>query len=329
MDKVNFGKIVVVCAVIFGLGVPIANGGLKPLIILSSSMEPVMSPGDVAVVRKTPPSKISEGDILAFEDPSGRANVLITHRVVKAMRENGELQFRTKGDAVEERDPFKVKSTDVVGKVVFQIPFLGYLFHYGKNPLAFISLIMIPAALLIFGEIRNIMKYANPVRARKAEREETKKEREVVRERTEFGLSRFAAIFIVCLVIFGVLSVPPLFSSGKNVEVEGFGSGFCPSVVFFKVNENSLPRYRIVQDNENLNIKNARVSKLSVAPYIIPPFWTGLLGRISPKLPSLLTFLLPPFIISLILYPVWRKKKKGGKPEKKRNERRGRGLFGS
>ncbi|KXB07654.1 hypothetical protein AKJ51_00460 [candidate division MSBL1 archaeon SCGC-AAA382A20] len=329
MKKSDVAKILVIILLVVGLGIPLIQGALQPLIVLSSSMEPVMSPGDMVIVKKTSPNKVEKGDIIAFEDPSGRANVLITHRIVNKSGGGEELQFRTKGDAVEERDPFTVSGTDVVGRVILQIPFLGYLFHYGQNPIVFITMIAIPATLIVIGEVKNILKYSNPVKARKAEREETRQERKPKKERTRYKTTRIAGIFLITLIISGSISIPYLLKSGNNVETEDTSKNLLPTIVYYKIDENSIPQYKIIRRGENTDISPEKVTTMSIAPYILPPFWAGVLGKTNPYLPGLATLLLPPLFITLIFYPFWKEKIRKGVSKRRKRKKWFTDIFSS
>jgi signal peptidase len=69
---------------------------------------------------------IHKGDIIAFKQPDG--NVTIVHRVV-ASRENSNatVEFKTKGDANNGEDPLWVPQGNVLGIVIFRIPYVGFL----------------------------------------------------------------------------------------------------------------------------------------------------------------------------------------------------------
>ncbi len=143
---------------IFGayIGLKVVQDEIR--VVLSESMRPTLQMGDLIIYERVSPEEVEIGDILVFKDPAKRKNVLITHRVVNQTKEG----FQTKGDACEEPDQFIVKPEDVVGKMVFRIPYLGYLFgfRYLKEPertLVFLSLVIVPAILLISSEIRNLL----------------------------------------------------------------------------------------------------------------------------------------------------------------------------
>lgn len=318
MKKMDFVKIMVVGALVLGLGIPIIQGKIRPLIVLSSSMEPVMSPGDLVILKESSPQSIERGDIMGFEDPSGRINVLISHRVIRIMENQGNRQFKTKGDAVEEPDQFIVKSKDVFGKAVFLIPYLGYLIHRAKNVLTFFLLIVIPAFLITINEFRNIVEYSDPRKARMADKADRKKGKSFVREETDYKYTRILAIFLPLLLVFGFLSLPYLQESGYNLENESLESGTLGGTAVYKVHENSLPEYVYLPMGENQSNESNNFSMLSAAPRILPAFWIGIMAGQHPLLPGLVTTFLPPMIITLLLYPVWKRTKSRGNPENRR-----------
>jgi signal peptidase len=91
-----------------------------PTVILTGSMEPVMYPGDVAIVRKDDGSHIKEGDIIQY----WRGDVFIIHRVID-VEPTGE--FKTKGDNNSAPDSQLVTQGQVRGKVIAVVPKIGIL----------------------------------------------------------------------------------------------------------------------------------------------------------------------------------------------------------
>lgn len=96
--------------------------GMQPMAVLSGSMEPTYHVGSLVYVSKTSPEKIGEGDPITFTIGT---DTVVTHRVVTADREN--QCFTTKGDANDNEDGGTVAYSDVIGKPVFSIPYLGYV----------------------------------------------------------------------------------------------------------------------------------------------------------------------------------------------------------
>ena len=97
--------------------------------IISPSMEPEYSVGDLIYVKEVDPSTIKVGDVITFivnEDL-----VVGTHRVVSIDTE--KRQFTTKGDTNDTEDP-PVHFNNVIGVPQFSIPKLGYVSDFIQNP---------------------------------------------------------------------------------------------------------------------------------------------------------------------------------------------------
>jgi signal peptidase I len=114
--------------------------------VLSGSMEPALPVGCVQVTRPVNTQDIKVGDVVTFRSPTN--GKLMSHRV--AAVEEGELyQFRTKGDANEDVDPYLVPAENVVGRVCFKVAHVGRFVEYLKTPLGFILLGLCGIALIV------------------------------------------------------------------------------------------------------------------------------------------------------------------------------------
>lgn len=100
---------------------PIA-GNFKVLSVLSGSMEPAIRVGSLVIVRPSAEYKIN--DIITFPSPED-PNILVTHRIIGIQTIENRIFYITQGDANEEPDPDLIAKDDVIGKVLFTIPFLG------------------------------------------------------------------------------------------------------------------------------------------------------------------------------------------------------------
>jgi signal peptidase len=132
--------------------------------VYTGSMEPAIPVGSVVVIKPVDPETLKIGDIICFTltEPTS-----ITHRIANVTDEG----FITKGDANEDPDQWTVRKENVIGKVIFTIPFIGYLGYFVRTPTGFILLIVVPASVIIIMEIRNIAK-----ELRKQKQEQTSKE---------------------------------------------------------------------------------------------------------------------------------------------------------
>ena len=119
--------LVVLCAV-FLMGSRII--GYQCLTVLSGSMEPTYSPGDLVYVKSIDPATLQVGDVITFN--RNAEGVKATHRVVEVDVKNKHVY--TKGDANESIDAPPVHFNNIYGKVYFSIPKLGYVTNYIQNP---------------------------------------------------------------------------------------------------------------------------------------------------------------------------------------------------
>ena len=104
--------------------------GLQVFHVVSPSMEPTYSEGDLLYVKTVDPDSVRVGDPITFvlnEDL-----VVATHRVVAIDSEN--RQFTTKGDANGTEDAAPVHFNNLIGVPVFSIPLLGYVSAYIQSP---------------------------------------------------------------------------------------------------------------------------------------------------------------------------------------------------
>lgn len=104
--------------------------GLQVYHVISPSMEPSYSVGDLLYVKEADPDSVKVGDPITFvlnEDL-----VVATHRVVAVDSEN--RHFTTKGDANETEDAAPVHFNNLIGVPVFAVPLLGYVSAYIQSP---------------------------------------------------------------------------------------------------------------------------------------------------------------------------------------------------
>lgn len=108
------------------IAAPATVGGM-PLTVLSASMEPIYSPGDLVVVKPTPAENIAIGDVITYQLRSGDPT-RITHRVIdRSTAANGTTTFRTQGDANTAADEAPVAEVQILGTVWYHVPGLGWI----------------------------------------------------------------------------------------------------------------------------------------------------------------------------------------------------------
>lgn len=117
LKKITNFVISVICILSIALLVLVAVG-YKPVTIMSGSMSPTLSVGELCFIHEE--DSYREGNIVTFsvEDE------YITHRIEC---DNGDGTFTTKGDANKTVDVLTLSEEQIVGKVAFGIPLLGYV----------------------------------------------------------------------------------------------------------------------------------------------------------------------------------------------------------
>ncbi len=114
--------------------------------VLSGSMRPTVSPGDLAITQGVPVSSLRVGDVIVFTPLSEARPVL--HRIASL---EGDA-ITTKGDANSVADPWHLTLQGATQyRLVFVVPFLGWLTELRSGALIAAGLLV---ALLILLEIR-------------------------------------------------------------------------------------------------------------------------------------------------------------------------------
>jgi len=124
-------------------------GGYCPLIVLTGSMEPEISSGDLIIVKQIDSSEVKENDIIAFFDPDGNGQSILTHRVVNVTEEDGKTAFITKGDANNSEDRQPVPSDQLVGGYVLRIPGMGNIAMFMQTTAGLIVCVVLPLIILV------------------------------------------------------------------------------------------------------------------------------------------------------------------------------------
>lgn len=131
--------------------VPGVVGADGSYVVLSGSMEPTISPGDVVIVESTDPATISEGDVITYVREGDETPT--THRVIEVTEEGGTLAFRTQGDFNENPDANPVVAPQVQGTVEYVIPYIGYIIQFVNTPVGFVVAVAVPFLLLAISEV--------------------------------------------------------------------------------------------------------------------------------------------------------------------------------
>jgi signal peptidase len=141
-------------------------------IVRSNSMSPTFKTGTLLIIKRADSGTINVDDIITFRKKNDTLST--THRVVEIIDDNNIRQFVTRGDANNVDDPIPVSENDILGKVTFFIPLLGYVFGFIRTKQGIILVIVIPAFILMLTQIIQLFKYKKE--SKKESKPETPKE---------------------------------------------------------------------------------------------------------------------------------------------------------
>ncbi|MEW6188574.1 MAG: signal peptidase I [Actinomycetota bacterium] len=97
--------------------------GFHPTLVAGRSMSPAMKLGDIAVVTKVPVESIKVRDVIHYRREYGS----VIHRVTEIWQKGNDRLFVTKGDANDSPDTDPVHPDQIMGKVTFVVPKLGWV----------------------------------------------------------------------------------------------------------------------------------------------------------------------------------------------------------
>lgn len=119
-------KLYFILVIILSILVLLNSGLLKyqTLVIGSESMLPIIAKGDVVLIERlknTEKDKVQIGEVLVYKY-DGK---IICHRVTNVLKRDNGVFYKTKGDNNENVDKIVISREQVIGKVLFQIKYIG------------------------------------------------------------------------------------------------------------------------------------------------------------------------------------------------------------
>jgi signal peptidase len=139
-------------------------GNLEVKIVKSGSMEPAIPVGSIVVIKSA--SQYAIGDVITFGKDT-KTQIPTTHRIIETNTLNGSQIFVTKGDANDAADPVPTRISEVKGKVIASLPYIGYVLDFGRQPLGFGLLVGVPALAVIIDEVGKIIIEIRSLKRRK------------------------------------------------------------------------------------------------------------------------------------------------------------------
>ena len=126
--------------------------GIRSYTVLTGSMEPTLPVGSIIYTKSNLGYNI--GDIITFKNLNGTT---ITHRVA-AVENNGQIIYRTRGDANRVSDQGFITADQIIGKTYFSLPFIGKVSAMLKTPQGLFMSVFLPAMFIILYELWIIKK---------------------------------------------------------------------------------------------------------------------------------------------------------------------------
>jgi signal peptidase len=137
------GALACAVLVLILLGLLPRTGWYRTETVLSGSMRPYFSPGDLVVVTPEPLREVRVGQVISYRVPVGDHHVQ-THRVIAVVRGGDNPLVRTKGDANTAADPWVAKLHGTTAwRVRTVVPKAGWAIVELRSPLV--------RRLLVFG----------------------------------------------------------------------------------------------------------------------------------------------------------------------------------
>ena len=222
-------------------------------------MEPEIMTGSV-VFSTLKNEEVNKGDIVVFKSPDNE-EITVIHRVMDI---NGE-EYTTKGDNNENEDSWVLFKSNILGTVIFTIPYLGYVIDFMKTPLGFGLVLGIPALILIISFIKRIKDGIN-------DEVEKRTEEEVFKHKIQTEKKPPILPLILLISTFLFLSNPPsvyaLFSS--NVSITGItisiGEMRMPKVV---INEVMWSGTSLSTDDQWIELRNTTEEDINIGKWKI------------------------------------------------------------
>lgn len=154
----------VVISAMFLLIVIMTISGAKGYSVASDSMSPEFNRGDVVFVKATPFEELRKGDIVTVEFKTGEGTY--THRIVSIDYDKKEI--RTAGDRTGTVDTESASDSQILGKVLFSIPLVGYLSLLLTNTTYAAAIVLFVLLLMTVGMVVGKY-YKNKTRGDKSE----------------------------------------------------------------------------------------------------------------------------------------------------------------
>lgn len=145
LSYASLGALIGVGLLVAAVTLPVLFG-YHNYIVYGGSMAPSLKARSVAVSKPTNAQELQVGDTIVRRSSPDSPPVL--HRIVDITVVGGQHLFTTQGDANRTPDPEPVVLEGPGDKVIYSVPYAGYILHYAGSGLGRLVLIGAPLAIL-------------------------------------------------------------------------------------------------------------------------------------------------------------------------------------
>lgn len=130
---------------VFGLA---RLGVINPLVVISGSMEPGISKGDLLIDTKVAVADLKVGQVVSIAPDAD--HMPVSHRIVDIQRDGDQALLQLKGDANSSVDAPIYQASGEVWAPKWRIPVVGYVIVKLIRPQVMIPLAVALAAMMVF-----------------------------------------------------------------------------------------------------------------------------------------------------------------------------------
>lgn len=157
--------LVILAAVALLLIVPKVMG-MQEMAVLTGSMSPGIPVGSIVYVKETDASALQVGDVVTYKLTD---STYVTHRIAAIDTADGTVT--TKGDANDAEDASPVPYANILGRMVFHVPYLGYVSIYAKTPIGIAALCGVAIVVLLLFFLPDLLSREDQVPAKNPDAE--------------------------------------------------------------------------------------------------------------------------------------------------------------
>lgn len=113
--------------------------GYRFYAVMTDSMEPRIPTYSMVLTKIIDESEeLKPGEIITFKAERGDQEIVLTHHFNKTQEENGQLYYRTNAEGRDELDLYYTKRSDIIGKYVGHVPYVGKFIMFMQSKFSWI-----------------------------------------------------------------------------------------------------------------------------------------------------------------------------------------------